>query len=152
MPTGLLLPNTTEITTTSNTAAVPEYGAMMPRNAVPVYTAASLCGRPDTNTVRDWLKPMEHSFIATADRRQNDHAAIAMMRGDFVQSGRRGILDVLAGETHTIRHLMAATTASCAGAPDSNNWYPASRARCRSSSTWAMRSGVLRLPRLPAPA
>ena len=31
---------------------------------------------------------------ATADRRQNDHAAIAMMRGDFVQSGRRGILDV----------------------------------------------------------
>lgn len=79
---------------------------MMPRNAVPVYTAASLCGRPDTNTVRDWLKPMEHSFIATADRRQNDHAAIAMMRGDFVQSGRRGILDVLAGETHTIRHLM----------------------------------------------
>ena len=29
-----------------------------------------------------------------------------MMRGDFVQSGRRGILDVLAGETHTIRHLM----------------------------------------------
>ena len=43
---------------------------------------------------------------ATADRRQNDHAAIAMMRGDFVQSGRRGILDVLAGETHTIRHLM----------------------------------------------
>ena len=47
---------------------------------------------------------------ATADRRQNDHAAIAMMRGDFVQSGRRGILDVLAGETHTIRHLMGATT------------------------------------------
>ena len=35
------------------------------------------------------------------------------------------------------------------GAPDSNNWYPASRARCRSSSTWAMRSGVLCLPRLP---
>ncbi len=35
----------------------------LPRNAVPVYTAASLCGRPDTNTVRDWLKPMEHSFI-----------------------------------------------------------------------------------------
>mgnify|MGYP007054485162 CR=1 FL=1 len=34
-------------------------------------------------------------------------------------------------------------------APDSNNWYPASRARCRSSSTWAMRSGVLCLPRLP---
>ena len=35
----------------------------LPRNAVPVYTAASLCGRPDTNTVRGWLIAMEHSFI-----------------------------------------------------------------------------------------